>query len=163
MSDDQPASSNDTASAAPSISDERDAQIERLERDLAEERGHSATLRTTIEDLRFKADILERSYSKQLADARERGEAVERESADLRARLAELEAAYEDLKRESTESPSRDSSRTINELIGGAGWTPERKPAGYEEDIVPAPEETPAEEMIAPDLIFANEGDDNGS
>lgn len=163
MSDEQRVSSNDTASAAQSISDERDAQVERLERAVAEERERSAALRTTIEELRFKTDILERSYSKQLADARQRGEAAERESADLRARLAELEAAHEDVKRQLTESASRDGSRTINELIGDAVWVPERRPAGYEEETVRAPEETPAEEMIAPDLIFTNERGDDGS
>lgn len=163
MNDEQRVSSNDTASAAPSISDECEAQVERLERDLAEEREHSAILRATIEELRFRADILERSYSKQLADARQHGEAAERESAELRARLAEIETAHEDVKRQLTESASRDGSRTINELIGDASWVPERRPARYEEDIIRAQEETPAEEMIAPDLIFANKRGDDGS
>ena len=36
--------------------DERDATIEKLERAIAEERDHSATLRKTIDELHFKAE-----------------------------------------------------------------------------------------------------------
>jgi DNA repair exonuclease SbcCD ATPase subunit len=155
----QPASSNDAALGTPAVPDERDATIERLERAIAEERQHSAALRTTIEELRFQLDILERSYSKQLADARQRGETAEQEATDLRARVSELEAAHEQAVRKSAESPSRDGNLTINELIDGAAWAPERRPAGYEEDIVRTEQDTPAEEMIAPDLVFTNERD----
>ena len=59
---------------APPAPDERDATIERLERTLGEERQNSATLRETVDGLHFKAEVLEKGYSKQLADARLRSE-----------------------------------------------------------------------------------------
>lgn len=159
----QRASPNDTARSASAVSDERDATVERLERAITEERQHSATLRTTIEDLRFQLDILERSYSKQLADARQRSEAAQGQVAELQARVTELEAAHEEAVRNLAESPPRDGNLTINELIDEAAWAPERRPAGYEEDIIRAEEETSAEEMIPPELVFANGADDDGS
>jgi DNA repair exonuclease SbcCD ATPase subunit len=73
--------------------DERDAMIEKLERAIAEERDHSATLRKTIDELHFKAETLERGYSTQLEAARRRCETAERELGEARARLAEFEGA----------------------------------------------------------------------
>jgi hypothetical protein len=80
---------------APSAEDTQKAEIERLEQALAEERQHAATLRATVEDLRFKATILEKSYAKQLADARARAEAAERGLADEKARLAGIDSNHE--------------------------------------------------------------------
>lgn len=85
---DQSASS---ASAPESGIDERGAMIERLERAIAEERKHSASLRETMEQFRFKAEVLEKGYSTQLADARKRSVAAEEALAGQRARLVELE------------------------------------------------------------------------
>jgi hypothetical protein len=90
----QPKAAKRAAPAEPS-SDERDATIERLERGLAEERQHSATLRGTVEDLRFKMGILEKSYAKQLADARLRAESAERGLAEEKARLAGIDSNHE--------------------------------------------------------------------
>jgi hypothetical protein len=61
----------------PPVPDERDAIIKRLEQTIAEERKNSATLRETVDNLRFKTETLERSYAKQLADARQRGTSAE--------------------------------------------------------------------------------------
>ena len=96
---DRQALPNKAKSAPPSARDDRDATIERLERAIAEESQHTAMLRKAAEESRFKAEILEKSYAKQLKDARLRSEAAERELADLKARLAELETAHEDAKR----------------------------------------------------------------
>ena len=82
--------------AAPPGPDERDTLIERLERALAEEREHTETLRKSVEDLRFKAAILETSYTTQLEDARQRADKAEGELADLRNRMVTLESAHED-------------------------------------------------------------------
>lgn len=71
----------------------RDARIERLERALAEEREHSAELRRAADELRFKNEVLEKSYSKQLEDARLLVESAEQSRAGLAARVAELDAA----------------------------------------------------------------------
>ena len=76
--------------------DKRKEVIERLERAVADEREHSATLRRTVEDLTFKIGVLEQSYSKQLEDARRRFEAAEQRAADLAARVAEFESTRED-------------------------------------------------------------------
>ncbi|HEY7670965.1 MAG TPA: hypothetical protein VIC71_02025 [Gammaproteobacteria bacterium] len=80
---------------AASPPDEGNAEIERLEQALAEERQHAATLRATVEDLRFKATILEKSYAKQLADARARAEAAERGLAEEKARLTGIDTNHE--------------------------------------------------------------------
>ncbi|HEY8520017.1 MAG TPA: hypothetical protein VIN61_08060 [Gammaproteobacteria bacterium] len=85
----------DTTADAPAL-DERDAAIERLERALTEERQRSAALRETVEKLRFQAEVLEKSYSKQLADARERAQTAEERVAALEARIAALDTSTED-------------------------------------------------------------------
>jgi len=71
--------------AEPAVPDERDALIGRLERDLAEERQNAGTLREAADNLRFKAEILEKSYAKQLADARQRASAAEQALVEHRA------------------------------------------------------------------------------
>jgi len=74
------------AAAAP---DERDLKIERLERALAEEKAHAVTLREASDAQKFKLDTLEKGYSKQLADARQRADAVTKELAALKTKIAE--------------------------------------------------------------------------
>lgn len=76
--------------------DERDLEIERLERAFAEEREHAAGLRKTIDELDFKAQTLERSYSTQLEEARRRIETLEGALAEHKARLAELDGTGTD-------------------------------------------------------------------
>ena len=72
----------------PAVPDERDAAIARLERALVEERENAAGLRKTNDELSFKAQILEKGYATQLADARTRMEAAQKELADLKAQKA---------------------------------------------------------------------------
>ncbi|HEX6998628.1 MAG TPA: hypothetical protein VF322_10815 [Gammaproteobacteria bacterium] len=95
-STDRPVDAPPAPDAPASGGDERDAATERLERALDEERKRSAALRETVEKLRFQADVLEKSYSKQLADARERAQAAEQQVAALEARLAALDTSPED-------------------------------------------------------------------
>jgi hypothetical protein len=83
----------------PPPAEERDAAAQRLEEALAEERDNAATLRRTNDELRFRAEILEKSYSKQLADARTRMEAAQRELADLKTKQATLGTGGEDTRR----------------------------------------------------------------
>ncbi len=90
--------------AAPPAPDERDATIERLERTLAEERQNSATLRETVDGLHFKVEVLEKGYSKQLADARLRSEKAEHELATLKAEVAALGSGGEETLRLLTET-----------------------------------------------------------
>jgi chromosome segregation ATPase len=82
----EPAAAPATAAAAP---DERDLKIERLERALAEEKAHAVTLREGADALKFKLEILEKSYSKQLADTRQRADAATKELTELKAKLAQ--------------------------------------------------------------------------
>lgn len=77
------------APAAPAAPDERDLKIERLERALAEEKAHAVTLREAADAQKFKLEILEKSYTKQLADTRQRADAATKELADLKAKLAQ--------------------------------------------------------------------------
>jgi len=72
--------------------DESDAALQRLERAFAAERQNAAALRQTVEELRFKIDVLGKGYEKQLGDARARAEKAEREAAELRERWDALGA-----------------------------------------------------------------------
>jgi hypothetical protein len=89
-----PASADNTAAAAPP--DERDAAIARLERTLVEERQNAATLRESNQALSFKLEILEKSYAKQLADARQKMDSAVKELAGHQTRLKELGSGGED-------------------------------------------------------------------
>jgi hypothetical protein len=77
-------------SGAPAASDERDLKIERLERALAEEKAHAAALREGADAHKFKLETLEKGYSKQLADARQRADAATKELTELKAKLAQF-------------------------------------------------------------------------
>jgi hypothetical protein len=78
------------------VADERDAAIARLERTLVEERQIASKLREENDALRFKGEVLEKSYSKQLADARQRNEALQKELDAHKSRFAELGTGAED-------------------------------------------------------------------
>jgi hypothetical protein len=71
-------------------------EVQRLESALAEEREHSARLQSEVRELTFKAQILERSYAKQLDDARRRAESAEKALTEQRTRNAELDALRAD-------------------------------------------------------------------
>lgn len=82
----------EAAAAAPAPSsapDERDLKIERLERALAEEKAHAVALRDASDAQKFKLDTLEKGYSKQLADARQRNEVLTKELTELKSKLAQ--------------------------------------------------------------------------
>jgi len=148
-------------SAGPPAPDPRDAAIARLEAAIAEEREHSASLRETIDELRFKAETLERSYSKQLDDARIRSETAEQELAEQQARLAELtgtdkdatqqrSAVREDLKRATAE---RDRLRRA---LASAGGAPVELPALDIADPAPLADAMSIDELLE-DALWANE------
>ena len=89
----QPKPPPQKAKAAAAPPDERDATIERLEHSLAEERHNSSTLRASVEELKFKLEVVEKSYLKQLSDARVKRDAAEQLVADKQDRLAALDGA----------------------------------------------------------------------
>ena len=70
---------DDGSQTAQSGPDPRDATIERLERELAEQRDAAKTLRESLDAATFKIEILEKSYAKQLAEARDKLAAIEAE------------------------------------------------------------------------------------
>jgi len=84
------------AAAPAHVVDERDLKIERLERELAEEKANAVSLREAGDASRFKLEILEKSYSKQLADARQRADAATKELATLKGQVAEFGKGGED-------------------------------------------------------------------
>jgi hypothetical protein len=77
------------APAAPAAPDERDLKIERLERALAEEKAHVVALREASDAQKFKLETLEKGYSKQLADARQRADTATKELTELKSKLAQ--------------------------------------------------------------------------
>jgi len=107
---------------------ERDAKVEQLERAIEEEREHSASLRSTVNELRFQAEILEKSYSKQLEDARVRAEAAEHIADEQRARVAELDSAREDAIELLTDAKAEidrlesDRNKLRRQLASEDGW-----------------------------------------
>ena len=140
----------------PEAADERDTIIADLERAVAAERQHTAALRQAADDLRFKVEVLERSYGKQLDDARQRWEAAEGEVAALQAQIAELERIAAESKQPLKRQLSADG--TINAMLDPTRWTQD-PPSADRQQAVPealasAAEDEPVEEMISPDLVF---------
>jgi hypothetical protein len=78
------------AAAVTAAPDERDLKIERLERALAEEKAHAVTLREASDAQKFKLETLEKGYSKQLADTRQRADALAKELTELKAKLGQF-------------------------------------------------------------------------
>lgn len=95
---------NEAKPSGPPVPDERDARIKRLEQALAEERKNSSTLREAVDDLRFKTETLEKSYAKQLADARQKSATAEQALAAHKAEVATFGADREETIRLLTEA-----------------------------------------------------------
>jgi chromosome segregation ATPase len=159
--------------------DGRDATITRLEQEIAVERAKSEALLGTLKELEFKLGVLEKSYSKQLADAKTRGEAAMQELASLKAQLAET---TDELRR------TREARDRLREMLAfdGRRIPPElrERQAGGDDTIArllaidsaaadkPAnrgerPDEPPRQEsepepadLIAPDLVFNKDDDE---
>jgi len=74
--------------------DPRDARIEHLEHALAEEQQRSADLQGETNELRFRTEVLDKSYAKQLQDARQRAAQTEQSLAECRARLSGLDELH---------------------------------------------------------------------
>ncbi|MFS8607935.1 MAG: hypothetical protein LOD94_08090, partial [Gammaproteobacteria bacterium] len=126
-------------SSAADEPDERDATIARLEQELGAEQERSKALLDAVTNLEFRLQVLEKSYSKQLADARERCRAAESELAELRSRLAKTEdeltqvTAMRDRLRDmlsfngrrtpsGAKSPLGPGDNTINQLLSDGDW-----------------------------------------
>jgi hypothetical protein len=180
--------------------------VKQLEQQLAEERKTAAAIREALDASTFKLEILEKSYAKQLAEARDKRAALEAELAEKEEILTGLGGGHEHTLRELSDAVSvikvlkseRDQLRkqiaqggfrqpnehqkndrptrapsagqdtsdgTINALIENAGWA-EKKPAAVGAGHLSAKvsdQETPHEEMIAPDLVFTEKDRDENA
>ena len=140
-----------------------------LEQALAAERERSAKLAHAVKDLRHKAEILEKSYAKQLEDARQRCQAAEDERDELASRVVELEKELTSPR--PAHAPGWQAEKggvdlgfeapegTINALLDDSFWL-ERKAAGdipgQPVDDIPEPEaEQPDGDMLDPGLVFS--------
>jgi hypothetical protein len=117
------------AAAAAQLA-ERDAAIVRLERAIEEERQNAAALREANGALSFKLEILEKGYSKQLADARQKMESAVKELTEHKTRLAELGTGGEDTLRLLAETRAElnqvkaDRNRLKDQVARGGGPRP---------------------------------------
>jgi hypothetical protein len=94
-----PPPSHDGQTAEPGV-DPRDEQIERLERELAEQRDAAKSLREALDAATFKIEILEKSYATQLAEVRDKRAALETELKEKDEILANLGGGHEHTLRE---------------------------------------------------------------
>jgi|SRR5690606_6768184 len=159
-------------SSAADEPDERDATIARLEQELGAEQERSKALLDAVTNLEFRLQVLEKSYSKQLADARERCRAAESELAELRSRLAKTEdeltqvTAMRDRLRDmlsfngrrtpsGAKSPLGPGDNTINQLLSDGDWndTESRKRRGALTDGE-AEHDAPSGDLLDPELVF---------
>jgi uncharacterized coiled-coil protein SlyX len=74
--------------------------VERMTRELAEQQAAAKTLRESLDAALFKLDTLEKSYAKQLAEARDKRAAVELELQEKNEILANLGDGHEHTLRE---------------------------------------------------------------
>lgn len=187
--------------------------IERLERELDEQRKLATSLREQLDAATFKIEILEKSYATQLAEVRDKRASVDAELQEKNEILANLGGGHEHTLRElndaltvikvlkaerdklrkqiaqggfrqPSERPTRarqlvddagappavfdhSSSRedtsggdTINAMIANAGWAEKKKPTLSGPSTAVDQQETPHEEMLAPDLVFTEKDKD---
>jgi DNA repair exonuclease SbcCD ATPase subunit len=184
MRDDRQPNSADLPGNAIKAESEQAAKIDLLERTLADEREHSASLRSQVNEFRFQIEILEKSYSKQLEDARQRAVDAEANAEELKARVAQLNSAREDAIALLTEAKAeidrlssynnqldrhaatRDglhidgadeqtADGTINTLLDDAKWARDKKPD--EDDRLRAEAEARAAEKAAAEEMISPE------
>lgn len=96
----QPPPEDAAGQTGQSALDARDATIERLERELAEQRALATSLRESLDAATFKIEILEKSYAKQLAEAREKGAAIDADLKEKEEILTNLGGGHEHTLRE---------------------------------------------------------------
>src|SRR5688500_16701432 len=95
QSSQHPPGTDDSSQTAQSGPDVRDETIERLERELAEQRDAAKGFRESLDAATFKAEILEKSYAKQLTEARDKRAALEIELHEKEEILAGLGGGHE--------------------------------------------------------------------
>jgi hypothetical protein len=96
----QPPPADDDSQTVQSGADDGGATVERLERELAEQRDAAKNLRESLDAVAFQKEILEKSYAKQLAETREKLSAFEAELKEKDEILANLGGGHEHTLRE---------------------------------------------------------------
>ncbi|HEX5313542.1 MAG TPA: hypothetical protein VFX38_01350 [Gammaproteobacteria bacterium] len=159
--------------------DPRDATVARLEQEIEVERTKSAALLGTVKELEFKLGVLEKSYSKQLGDAKTRGEIAMQELSKLKAQLAETtdelrrtgeardrlrEMLAFDGRRIPPELRERqpgveDTIARLLSLDSAAANAPANRKELPAEPIRAEPEPQPGD-LLAPDLVFNPDDDE---
>ena len=91
---------DDGSQTAQSGADSSAEDIERLERELDEQRALATTLRQQLDAATFKIEILEKSYATQLAEARDKGAAADAELQEKTEILSNLGGDHEHTLRE---------------------------------------------------------------
>ncbi len=91
---------DDDSQTIQSGSHDAGATVERLERELEEQRDAAKTLRESLDAVAFQKEILEKSYAKQLAETREKLSALEAELKEKDEILANLGGGHEHTLRE---------------------------------------------------------------
>jgi hypothetical protein len=92
--------SNDGGQTAQSGADSRGDVVERLERELDEQRKLATTLREQLDAALFKIEILEKSYATQLAEVRDKRAVIDAELKEKNEILANLGGGHEHTLRE---------------------------------------------------------------
>jgi len=162
-------------SSAADEPDERDATIARLEQELGAEQERSKALLDTVKQLEFRLEVLEKSYSKQLADARERCRVAEAELVELKNRLSKTEdelnqvTAMRDRLRDMLSfngrrtpsgptNPLDPNDNTINRLLSEGDWndgeSSKRRDAPRTGD---GEHDAPFGDLLPPELVFKSE------
>jgi hypothetical protein len=95
-----PPPADDDSQTAQSAPDSREAEIAELVLELGEQRDLAKNLRESLDAATFKIEILEKSYAKQLAEARDKLAATESELKDKEEILANLGGGHEHTLRE---------------------------------------------------------------
>jgi len=141
--------------AVPEEPDPRDARIVQLEEDLEAERTNAADLRKTIDEQRFRNEILEQSYSKQLEDARARAAKAEAALDAVNARVRELETERDTLAAERNTSQSARSQVTEREpslpSVAPASDRPAGPPRSTPRDFAPSDDGPSIDDLLAAD------------
>jgi uncharacterized coiled-coil protein SlyX len=91
---------DDDSQTEQSGSEDRGSAVERLERELDEQRNAAKTLRESLDAVTFQKEILEKSYAKQLGELREKLASLEAEVKEKDEILANLDGGQEQTLRE---------------------------------------------------------------
>jgi uncharacterized coiled-coil protein SlyX len=126
---------DDGSQTAQSGPDPREETIERLERELSEQRDAAKRFRESLDAATFKAEILEKSYAKQLTEARDKRAALEIELHEKDEILAGLGGGHEHTLRELSDALTvikvlkRERDQLRKQLAQGGFRQPSERPA----------------------------------